>query len=115
MDKNNETIMSIDKQRYKQMSKKIKLKDKNVGIEINYFHKLRDREWAERVFALVSEGLPLLENVSGLSYPRNYGIKIYEATFEDVGRNDGENREEDGMRYSAGFDWLRFRRGKGIG
>ena len=82
---------------YERMSGEVKLRDRKVGVEVNYFHGLRDREWAERVFSLLCDALPLLERVSGLPYPRDYGVNIYDAAFEDVGRNDGENREREGI------------------
>lgn len=59
------------KQDYEKISKEIRLKNKTIIAEINFFHEPKDRDWALHTINLTSDILPILENISGTPYARD--------------------------------------------
>ncbi|MBW6470147.1 MAG: hypothetical protein K0A90_02870 [Methanosarcinaceae archaeon] len=73
----------------------VHLKEKDVVISIVFWD--GEDEWANTMMNTAIESLPILEQVSGLSYPLEYGITITQATSADTLGYGGANNGKDGI------------------
>ncbi|MBN2487420.1 MAG: hypothetical protein JXA98_00155 [Methanosarcinaceae archaeon] len=71
------------------------LKEKNVDITVNYWD--GEEEWANDILNTAIETLPVLEDLSGLSYPMDYNITITEATITETSGYGGSNNGKNGI------------------
>ena len=73
----------------------IQLKENDVEIIIEFWD--GEDEWANEILRTAIESLPVLEEVSGLSYPIDYDITITQATSADTLGYGGVNNGMDGI------------------
>ena len=73
----------------------IHLKEKDVEIKIEFWD--GEDEWANEMMRTAIESLPVLEDVSGLSYPTEYDITIKQATLADTLGYGGANNDVAGI------------------
>ena len=73
----------------------VQLKERDVEISIEYWD--GEDEWADKMLHTTMESLPVLEQVTGLAYPTDYGITIKQATSADTLGYGGVNNEVEGI------------------
>ena len=73
----------------------VHLKEKDVEIKIEFWD--GEDEWANEMMRTAIESLPVLEDVSGLSYPTEYDITIKQATLADTLGYGGANNDVEGI------------------
>ncbi|HJH29376.1 MAG TPA: hypothetical protein C5S51_06745 [Methanosarcinaceae archaeon] len=73
----------------------IHLTEKDIKITIEFWD--GEDEWANEMMRTATESLPVLEEVSGLSYPTDYDITITQATLADTLGYGGSNNGMDGI------------------
>ena len=73
----------------------IHLKEKDVEISVEFWD--GEDEWANKIMRTAIESLPVLEQVTGLTYPTEYNITITQATSADMLGYGGVNNGMDGI------------------
>ncbi|MDO9518217.1 MAG: hypothetical protein Q7J10_09255 [Methanosarcinaceae archaeon] len=73
----------------------IHLKERDVEISVEFWE--GENKWANEMLSTAIESLPVLEEISGLSYPMEYDITITQATSADTLGYGGVNNGMDGI------------------
>ena len=73
----------------------VHLKEKDVNINVEFWD--GEDDWANTMMRTAIESLPVLEEVSGLSYPIEYDITMTQATSADTLGYGGANYGEEGI------------------